>query len=111
MLRKMVFGPRGRLSTDLDFTLRSQIARDDLMMELLESFGQSYRGLRFQLDQSNDWYLADESCGANPRVVEGYRFLSNLTELESTLASDKAGKAQAEADQLTQELCPTPRVL
>ena len=251
MLRKMVFGPRGRLSTDLDFTLRSRIARDDLMMALLESFGQSYRGLRFQLDQSNDWYLADESCGANPlcahddnsggiriklqvslrerpvlpvvaraqipqeyfalldftpaaipalaleevlaekiraasqrskirdlydlseslnlefdrprmrglavlklwcqrdalsyerlkkrieeatdydvrdltdllrkdqradlatlvkRVVEGYRFLSNLTELESTLASDKAGKAQAEADQLTQELCPTPHV-
>lgn len=249
MLRKMVFGPRGRLSTDLDFTLRSQIARDDLMMALLESFGQSYRGLRFQLDQSNDWYLADESCGANPlcahdnpvgiriklqvslrerpvlpvvaraqipqeyfalldfapaaipalaleealaekiraasqrskirdlhdlseslnlefdrprmrglavlklwsqrdalsyerlkkrieeatdydvgdltdllrkdqradlatllkRVVEGYRFLSNLTELESTLASDTAGKARAEADQLMQELCPTPR--
>ena len=26
MLRKMVFGPRGRLSTDLDFTLYSQVA-------------------------------------------------------------------------------------
>jgi predicted nucleotidyltransferase component of viral defense system len=66
MLRKMVFGPRGRLSTDLDFTLYSRIARDDITMALLESFGQPYRGLRFQLDQSNDWYLADESCGANP---------------------------------------------
>ena len=66
MLRKMVFGPRGRLSTDLDFTLYSQIARDDIMMALLEAFAQPYRGLRFQLDQSNDWYVADESCGANP---------------------------------------------
>jgi predicted nucleotidyltransferase component of viral defense system len=66
MLRKMVFGPRGRLSTDLDFTLNSEISRDDIMMALLEGFGQPYRGLRFQLDQSNDWYLADESCGANP---------------------------------------------
>jgi len=220
------------------------------MMALLESFGQPYRGLRFQLDQSNDGYLADESCGANPlcahdenpvgvriklqvslrerpvlpvvataqipqeyfelldfapaaipalaleeilaekiraasqrskirdlhdlseslnlefdrprvrgiavlklwnqrdalnyerltkriedatdydvrdltellrkdqradlatlvkRVVEGYRFLSNLTELESKLANDKTGKAQAEANQLTQELRTTPR--
>jgi predicted nucleotidyltransferase component of viral defense system len=32
MLRKMVFGPRGRLSTDLDFTLNSEISRDDIMM-------------------------------------------------------------------------------
>jgi hypothetical protein len=44
------------------------------------------------------------------RVVEGYRFLSNLTELESKLANDKAGKAQAEADKLTEELRPTARV-
>jgi predicted nucleotidyltransferase component of viral defense system len=66
MLRKMVFGPRGRLSTDLDFTLYSQVERDDIMIALLEAFAQPYRGLRFQLDQSNDWYVADESCGANP---------------------------------------------
>jgi len=66
MLRKMVFGARGRLSTDLDFTLYSQVARDDIMLALLEAFAQPYRGLHFQLDQSNDWYVADESCGANP---------------------------------------------
>lgn len=66
MLRKTVFGPRGRNSTDLDFTLCSTIDRDDFMMALLETFGQPYRGLRFQIDQSNDWYLTEESCGANP---------------------------------------------
>jgi predicted nucleotidyltransferase component of viral defense system len=69
MLRKMVFGPRGRLSSDLDFTLYSQIGRDDIMMALLDAFGQPYRGLRFQIDQGNDWYLADESCGVNPVCV------------------------------------------
>src|SRR5712675_2008839 len=68
MLRKMVFGPRGRLSTDLDITLYSQVPRDDIMIALLEAFAQPYRGLRFQLDQSNDWYVADENCGANPLV-------------------------------------------
>ena len=51
------------VSTDLDFTLYSQVARDDIMIALLEAFAQPYRGLRFQLDQSNDWYVADESCG------------------------------------------------
>jgi predicted nucleotidyltransferase component of viral defense system len=49
MLRKMVSGPRGRISTDLDFTLYSSISRDDIMMALLEAFGQPYRGLRFQI--------------------------------------------------------------
>jgi predicted nucleotidyltransferase component of viral defense system len=31
-LRKMVFGPRGRLSTDLDFTCRTTISHDDLII-------------------------------------------------------------------------------
>ena len=45
MLRKMVFGPRGRLSTDLDFTRRTDIPRDDLMMMVLETLNESYHGL------------------------------------------------------------------
>lgn len=36
-LRKMVFGPRGRLSTDLDFTCRSEISLDDLTLRILEA--------------------------------------------------------------------------
>lgn len=37
MLRKMVFGPRGRLSTDLDFTRRTDIDPDDLLLEIIGS--------------------------------------------------------------------------
>jgi hypothetical protein len=37
MLRKMVFGPRGRLSTDLDFTCRTDISLDDLMLMMLDA--------------------------------------------------------------------------
>lgn len=33
MLRKMVFGPRGRLSTDLDFTATSELSPDDLTLK------------------------------------------------------------------------------
>ncbi|RWH58157.1 MAG: nucleotidyl transferase AbiEii/AbiGii toxin family protein [Mesorhizobium sp.] len=66
MLRKMVFGPRGRLSTDLDFTRRTDIAVDDLMLMMLEALDQTYNGLSFRFDKDKDWYLTDDGCAANP---------------------------------------------
>lgn len=66
MLRKMVFGPRGRLSTDLDFTCRTGIVVDDLMLMMLEALNQPYRGLSFRYDKDKDWYLTEEGCAANP---------------------------------------------
>ncbi|OYX47048.1 MAG: hypothetical protein B7Y90_13855 [Alphaproteobacteria bacterium 32-64-14] len=66
MLRKMVFGPRGRLSTDLDFTRRTDIALDDLMMLMLEALNEPYHGLSFHYEKDKDWYLTDEGCAANP---------------------------------------------
>jgi predicted nucleotidyltransferase component of viral defense system len=66
MLRKMVFGPRGRLSTDLDFTCRTDIHVDDLMMMMLEALSESFHGLSFRFDKDKDWYLTDDGCAANP---------------------------------------------
>lgn len=66
MLRKMVFGPRGRLSTDLDFTRRTTISLDDLMLMILEALDQPYHGLSFRLDRDKDWYLTADGCAANP---------------------------------------------
>jgi predicted nucleotidyltransferase component of viral defense system len=66
MLRKMVFGPRGRLSTDLDFTCRTDISIDDLMMMMLEAISAPYHGLSFRFDRDRDWYLTDDGCAANP---------------------------------------------
>jgi predicted nucleotidyltransferase component of viral defense system len=66
MLRKMVFGPRGRLSTDLDFTSRTDIDVDDLMMMMLEALVDPYHGLLFRFDKDKDWYLTDDGCAANP---------------------------------------------
>lgn len=66
MLRKMVFGPRGRLSTDLDFTRRTDLPLDDLMLMLLDALSQPYHGLEFRFDREKDWYLIDEGCAANP---------------------------------------------
>jgi predicted nucleotidyltransferase component of viral defense system len=66
MLRKMVFGPRGRLSTDLDFTRRSDIGVDDLMLMMLEALEQPSYGISFRFDRDKDWYLTDDGCAANP---------------------------------------------
>jgi predicted nucleotidyltransferase component of viral defense system len=66
MLRKMVFGPRGRLSTDLDFSRRTDISLDDLMMLMLEALEHPYHGLIFRFDKDKDWYLTLEGCAANP---------------------------------------------
>lgn len=66
MLRKMVFGPRGRLSTDLDFTHRSDIPVDDLLLMMLDALGAPYHGLSFRFDKDKEWYLTDDGCAANP---------------------------------------------
>lgn len=66
LLRKMFFGPRGRLSTDLDFTLRSDIPVDDLMLMMLDALSAPYHGLSFRFDKDKDWYLTDDGCAANP---------------------------------------------
>jgi predicted nucleotidyltransferase component of viral defense system len=66
MLRKMVFGPRGRYSTDLDFTVCTQIDRDELMLMMLDAVAQPYNGLSFRFDRDKDWYFTDEGLAANP---------------------------------------------
>jgi predicted nucleotidyltransferase component of viral defense system len=51
MLRKMVFDPRGRLSIDLDFTHRTDIHIDELMLDAL---AQPYHGISFRFDKDKD---------------------------------------------------------
>jgi predicted nucleotidyltransferase component of viral defense system len=68
-LRKMVFGPRGRLSTDLDFTCRTDISLDDLTLRILEALDQPYHGIAFRFDRDKDWYLTEDGCAANPVCV------------------------------------------
>jgi hypothetical protein len=75
----------------------------------------SYQRLAKRLEEATDYDVGDltellrkdqraDLATLIKRVVEGYRFLGNLTELEMQLANDKARKAQAQADQLTSEL-------
>ncbi|MGY3404828.1 putative nucleotidyltransferase component of viral defense system [Bradyrhizobium sp. GM5.1] len=65
LLRKMYFGPRGRLSTDLDFTACSDMSQDDVMMMMLDALSKPYHGTNFTI-ADNDWYLTEDGCAANP---------------------------------------------
>jgi predicted nucleotidyltransferase component of viral defense system len=65
MLRKMIFGPRGRYSTDLDFTLRSDFTDEQVMEMILEALSEPYHGTGFKIDDK-DWDFTDNSFFANP---------------------------------------------
>lgn len=69
MLRKMIFGPRGRYSTDLDFTRRTDITDEGLMEIMLDALGAPYHGLSFRFDRDKDWYFTGRSLAANPVCV------------------------------------------
>jgi predicted nucleotidyltransferase component of viral defense system len=65
MLRKMIFGPRGRYSTDLDFTLRSDFTDEQVMEMMLDALSVPYYGISFKIDDK-DWGFTDNSYFANP---------------------------------------------
>jgi predicted nucleotidyltransferase component of viral defense system len=65
MLRKMIFGPRGRYSTDLDFTLRSDFNDEQVMEMMLDALSAPYHGISFKIDDK-DWDFTDNSFFANP---------------------------------------------
>jgi predicted nucleotidyltransferase component of viral defense system len=85
MLRKMVFGPRGRLSTDLDFTVTSDLSRDDFTLALIESLGEPYRGLTFEVGDRKDWYLGENGCGATPLVCHAENSAGVRVKLEVSM--------------------------
>jgi predicted nucleotidyltransferase component of viral defense system len=65
MLRKMIFGARGRYSTDLDFTLRSNFTDEQVMEMMLDALSKPYDGISFEI-QDRDWDFTDNSFFANP---------------------------------------------
>jgi hypothetical protein len=69
MLRKMIFGPRGRYSTDLDFTRRTDISDGGIMELMLDALGAPYHGLSSRFDRDKDWYFTERSLAANPVCV------------------------------------------
>ena len=69
-IRKMFVGSQGRFSTDLDFTSLTDEQPDDLILELMEAFGEPYHGILFEIPDRN-WYTT--SGGLSWAVNPAYR--------------------------------------
>jgi len=65
-LRKMVFGSTGRFSEDLDFTLDTDGATDDALIELVAVFNQEHYGITFTFDE---YYKTDDDTSFGGDVL------------------------------------------
>lgn len=89
MLRKMIFGQAGRLSTDLDFVVRSidGIVADDMALEIASVFGEDYRGMKFSLDLS-DVDRTEGACRANPKCMTKNTPSGHVIKIEVSYRAD-----------------------
>jgi predicted nucleotidyltransferase component of viral defense system len=53
-IRKIHLGATGRFSMDLDFTASRSMDRDDVVLELVESFNQTHHDIAYTLDLGDD---------------------------------------------------------
>jgi predicted nucleotidyltransferase component of viral defense system len=65
-LRKMIFGSSGRFSDDLDFTFASEAPRDDVLLDLVETFNQKHHGITYTLQ---DYYVTEEESSLGGDVL------------------------------------------
>lgn len=66
-LRKMFLGSHGRFSTDLDFTAIEEHSHEDIILAMMEAFGQPYHGTQFAIPDGAYYETQDGlSWGVNP---------------------------------------------
>ena len=66
-LRKMFIGSQGRFSTDLDFTGIEEHDHEDIILEMMEAFGQPFHGIQFAIPDGSYYETQDGlSWGVNP---------------------------------------------
>jgi predicted nucleotidyltransferase component of viral defense system len=66
-LRKIFIGSQGRFSTDLDFTGIEEHDHEDIILEMMEAFGQPFHGIQFAIPDGSYYETQDGlSWGVNP---------------------------------------------
>src|SRR5271170_586320 len=72
-LRKMIVGSKGRFSTDLDFSGIEEHDHEDIVIEMMEAFEQSFHGIKFSIPDGSFYQTGDGlSWGVNPVYVHGW---------------------------------------
>lgn len=108
-LRKLVFGSSGRFSEDLDFTLDTDRAEDDVLTELVEVFNRKHHGIAFTFDE---YYKTEDDTSFGGDVLYRhawndagrFRLQVSLRERPTLAAAPKPMQRQTYFDYLEFEL-------
>jgi predicted nucleotidyltransferase component of viral defense system len=108
-LRKLIFGSSGRFSEDLDFTLDTDRAEDDVLTEIVEVFNGDHHGITFIFDE---YYKTedDTSFGGDVRYRHAwnhagrFRLQVSLRERPTLAAASQPLQRQAYFDYLEFEV-------
>ena len=66
-LRKMFIGSQGQFSTDLDFTGIEEHDHEEIILNMMEAFGQPFHGIQFAIPDGSYYETQDGlSWGVNP---------------------------------------------
>jgi hypothetical protein len=72
-LRKMFLGNQGRFSTDLDFTGVEEHDHEDVILAMMEAFGQPFHGIQFAIPDDEYYETQDGlSWGVNPTYTHDW---------------------------------------
>jgi predicted nucleotidyltransferase component of viral defense system len=72
-LRKMFVGSHGRFSTDLDFTGIEDHDHEDIILDMMEAFGQPFHGIQFAIPDDGYYATQNEmSWSVNPTYSHGW---------------------------------------
>ena len=72
-LRKMFVGSGGRFSTDLDFTRIEEHDHEDVILAMMEAFGNPFHGIRFNIPDDSYYETQDGlSWGVNPAYAHDW---------------------------------------
>ena len=89
-LRKMFVGSQGRFSTDLDFTEIEDHDDEEIILNMMEAFGQPFHGIQFAIPDDSYYETQNGmSWGVNPTYSHGWN-ASGVSEVKIQISRREA---------------------
>ena len=96
-LRKMFIGSQGRFSTDLDFTGIEEHDHEDIILEMMDAFGQPFHGIQFAIPDGSYYETQDGlSWGVNPTYSHDWN-TSGVSEVKLQISRRETPTLSTEA--------------
>jgi hypothetical protein len=98
-LRKMFIGTQGRFSTDLDFTGTEEHDHEEVILDMMGAFEQSYHGIQFGIPDDSYYETVDGlSWGVNPTYAHDWNEGGSEIKLQISRRSHAAARSGLKAD-------------